>query len=168
MATIKTNSDYHPTHKQLVRRMAQWSKVRRNSAIVVTELSTAAGETPDLIVWQSGAVSTLVEVKVSISDFLADKNKFFRRQEDYGMGDYRYYAAPRGLIKPEELPEGWGLFDITEYRVYETVQPKRKDCNKRKECLMLMSALRRLEIGCAVFIRSESEFEKEPVEAIEG
>ncbi len=120
MAVIK-DGVYNPTHKQLVRRMAQWFKVRRDSAIVVTELSTAAGETPDLIVWQSGAVSTLVEVKVSRSDFLADKNKFFRRQEDYGMGDYRYYAAPRGLIKPEELPEGWGLFDVTEYRVSETV-----------------------------------------------
>lgn len=28
------------------------------------------------------------------------------------MGDYRYYCCPKGLIKPEELPLGWGLLYV--------------------------------------------------------
>jgi hypothetical protein len=36
---------------------------------------------------------------------------------------------------------------------------KHKDANKRRECLMLMSALRRLEISTAVFVIQEEKTE---------
>lgn len=151
----KTKTDYKPTHNQLVRRIAAWFKLRHQSSIVMAELVTSAQEVPDVLAMQSGAHSVLVECKVRRSDFLSDKDKFFRRQEDYGMGDKRYYAAPVGLIRPDELPDGWGLLDVDVYRVRETVEPKHKEANKRRECLMLMSALRRLEISTAVFVIQE-------------
>jgi hypothetical protein len=147
--------EYKPTHKQLVSRIAKTFKNRHQSAIVMAEFVTSAQEIPDVIVWQSGAYSVLIECKVNRSDFLSDKAKFFRRQEDYGMGDNRYYAAPSGIIKPEELPEGWGLFEVSANQVRVVVEAKRKEANKRRECLMLMSALRRLEISTAVFVRQE-------------
>lgn len=53
--------------------------------------------------------SYLIETKVSRSDFLADAKKPFRKDPSQGIGDYRYYACPEGLIKPDELPEKWGL-----------------------------------------------------------
>lgn len=154
------SADYSPTHKTLVRRISFWFKNRHQSCIVMSEFVTSAQEIPDVLVMQSGAHSVLIECKASRSDFLSDKNKFFRRQEDYGMGDKRYYAASMGMIKPEELPDGWGLLEVGERQIRETVEPKPKESNKRRECLMLMSALRRLEISTAVFVRQEEPEEE--------
>jgi hypothetical protein len=151
----KTKGEYNPTHNQLVRRIAGWFKARHQSSIVMAEFVTSAQEIPDVLAMQSGAHSVLVECKVNRSDFLCDKDKFYRRQEDYGMGDKRYYAAPVGLINQKELPDGWGLLEVDTYRVREVVEPKHKVANKRRECLMLMSALRRLEISTAVFVIQE-------------
>lgn len=75
----------------------------------MAELSTANTETPDVIGWHGNGGSILIECKVSRSDFLADKNKVFRRDEDLGMGDVRYFAAPIGLLCADEMPAGWGL-----------------------------------------------------------
>ena len=164
----KAKTEYRPTHNQLVRRIAAWFKARHQSSIVMAEFVTSAQEIPDVLAMQSGAHSVLVECKVSRSDFLSDKDKFFRRQEEYGMGDKRYYAAPAGLIKPTELPEGWGLLEVDGYRVREIVEPKHKEANKRRECLMLMSALRRLEISTAVFVIQEEKTEERPQEVEES
>jgi hypothetical protein len=154
--SMKNEQSYSLTHKQLVTRIAKWYKYKKKSSIIMTEFSTAAQEIPDVLVMQSGAFSVLIECKVSRSDFLSDKNKLYRRWEEYGMGDHRYYATPKGLIKPEELPDGWGLLEVSEHQINKQVEPHKKKCNKRHECLMLMSALRRLEISSAVFIVHDS------------
>lgn len=60
----------------------------------------------DALLFNSSA-SFMVETKVTRSDFLADAKKPHRNSD--GVGMYRYYACPEGLIKPEELPEKWGL-----------------------------------------------------------
>jgi hypothetical protein len=59
-----------------------------------------------------GTETVVIEVKVSRSDFLADKKKPFRQQSELGMGNYRYYMAPEGLINASELPPKWGLLEI--------------------------------------------------------
>jgi len=59
--------------------------------------------------WGHGGGSVLVEVKVSRSDFLADTKKPHRNGECLGMGKYRYYMSPEGIINIEDLPGGWGL-----------------------------------------------------------
>ena len=46
--------------------------------------------------------------------FLADRSKPHRLNPEMGMGKYRYYICPTGLIKPEELPEKWGLIYVSE------------------------------------------------------
>jgi hypothetical protein len=145
------------THKQLCTRVALWLKNSRHYTVVATELSTAAGETPDVIGWHGMAESILVECKVSRVDFLSDKGKLFRRQEHYGMGDYRYYAAPAGLIKPDELPEGWGLLEVHDRQINTAKVAVHKSANKTNECKMLMSILRRVEISTAVFVRQDME-----------
>lgn len=159
MAIVKMK-DFAPTHRQLVKRIATWYKNRHQSCIVLAEFVTAAQEIPDVIVFESGAHTVLLECKASRSDFLSDKHKFFRRQEDYGMGEHRYYVAPHGMIQPDELPEGWGLYEVDERCVREKVEAKGKQANKTKECCMLMSALRRLEISTCVFVRHDSEIEE--------
>jgi hypothetical protein len=79
------------------------------------------------------------------------------------MGNKRYYAAPVGMIREEELPDGWGLLEVEKHCVRIRVEPKPKEANKSRECMMLMSALRRLEISTAVFVRQE-ENEDAPAE----
>lgn len=71
---------------------------------------------PDAIGFRAGVhkeASVVVEVKVSRSDFLADQKKPHRVEPATGMGVYRYYMAPEGLIKVEELPMLWGLIEVT-------------------------------------------------------
>jgi len=53
----------------------------------------------------------MIEVKVSRSDFLKDKKKRGRDPRHKQLGGYRLYLTPEGLIKVEELPEGWGLLE---------------------------------------------------------
>lgn len=65
----------------------------------------------------NNGLSFMVEAKVSRSDFHADKKKMVRQpgfqERLMCVGNYRYYACPEGMIKPEELPEKWGLIYVT-------------------------------------------------------
>jgi hypothetical protein len=100
------------THSRLVARATAW--LRRNGfRVALPELYTAAtGEIPDAWGLASGGTSCLIECKVSRADFLRDKEKYFRRRPEAGMGNLRYYMAPAGLIKLIDLPEGWGLLAV--------------------------------------------------------
>lgn len=59
-----------------------------------------------------GHGSTVVEVKVTRSDFLADRQKRHRACPDDGMGAFRYYMAPEGVIALSDLPAKWGLLEV--------------------------------------------------------
>jgi len=50
----------------------------------------------------------VVECKVSRADFLKDRDKP-HRAAGCGMGRFRYYLCPEGLISPDEILPGWGL-----------------------------------------------------------
>lgn len=146
--------DFAPTHKQLVRRVAGWLRVSREfrSKVVLAELVTQADETPDVLGFISNGVSILIECKVSRADFKSDAMKSFRQFEDSGVGNYRYFAAPAGLLKPEEMPAGWGLLELDKRCTFKVKTADWKAGNKQKEVAMLLSAMRRLEISTAVFV----------------
>lgn len=143
------------THKALARRMASWLKYTKQNTVVIAELSTRNSETPDVIAWRDGARSILIECKVSRADFRADGGKWFRRHEEDGMGDMRYVAAPAGLLCADEMPERWGLLEVTKRQVRVTKEAEPMKAHKGRECVMLMSALRRLEIATAVYVVAE-------------
>lgn len=75
-----------------------------------------SGETPDAIGFRPGPHfmdgTVVVECKVSRADFLADSKKPHRKNTA-GLGRFRYYMAPLGLIDPAELPAGWGLLGVS-------------------------------------------------------
>lgn len=147
------------THKLGVKRIAAWLSGTKRMAVVMAErVCTATTETPDAVAWGSRGESILVEVKVSRSDFLADKSKSFRRYEEQGVGVHRYFAAPAGLLKPEDMPEGWGLLAIHQYQMRELLAPLAKPTNRVAEVCMLVSAIRRLELSSTVFVRHEDHF----------
>lgn len=155
------------THKAAVRRIGNWLKNSRSCSIVITELSTACRETPDAIGFHGGeggynVGSILVECKVNRSDYLSDRTKSFRAMPETGMGDVRYFAAPPGIIKPDDDLGDWGLLEIREHQIKEIRSAKPQPANKNSELKLLMSAMRRLEISTAVFVREEPPVPCEP------
>lgn len=105
------------THAELCELARKWllrpnSKQGHGCHVALTECrSGETGEMPDAIGFRSVTADTetvLVEVKVSRADFLADAKKQHRADGE-GMGLYRYFMCPEGLISPEEVPERWGL-----------------------------------------------------------
>ena len=108
----------HALHDKLVKLGSEW--LMRNTpvlgncecskcSIVTTEIVTFASEMPDVLGFANNNKTVLLEAKISREDFKRDFKKSFRINPADGMGEYRLYIAPKGLIKAEELPDKWGL-----------------------------------------------------------
>jgi len=148
------------THDDLVQLGVRWlsrpskSKkfgYRSACGIVVPELVTWNKECPDVIGWESikrrGSYprSYLIECKASRSDFLSDQKKSHR---EHGVGLYRWYLCPEGLIESHEAFNlGWGLLYTNGKSVRQIVgvqqNPRR---NFQGEMQMMYSLLRRTHV----------------------
>lgn len=112
------------THSDLCKLAVSWlkrppSRGGHGCKVAIDECRTGwSGEIPDAIGYRFAGMenpamdgTVLVECKVSRADFLSDKNKPHRQA--VGVGNWRYYMALEGLISPSELPEKWGLVEVT-------------------------------------------------------
>jgi hypothetical protein len=136
------------THALLVRKAVDWLR-RYRCGVVLSEQACISGETPDAIGWKRACHSVLVECKISRADFLADRIKPFRQRLELGVGSERFYLAPRGLIRPDELPQGWGLLEYHNRKVQMLTASRkslRSDEGFRCEMNLLLASLRRVEI----------------------
>lgn len=136
------------THATLVRLAVDWLR-RYRCGVVLSEQACVSGEMPDAIGWKKACHSVLVECKVSRADFLVDRNKPFRQQPELGIGSERFYLVPKGLVRVEELPPGWGLLESRK-RSVEMVRPSKKNLRSeegfRCEMNLLLASLRRVEV----------------------
>lgn len=133
-------------HKGLCYRAERWLLNTCKCNFALRELTTQAVEIPDAIGWR-GWQSHMVECKASRPDFLADKKKYYRRKPKYGMGMYRYMMCPKDLIRPDELPDGWGLLYCLPKSVKVVIKPTaQSEWNHRNEMEMMCSALRRVHV----------------------
>lgn len=136
------------THAQLVEKAVRWLRHYR-CGVVLSEQACVSGEMPDAIGWKRACHSVLVECKVTRSDFLADRAKPFRLEPQQGVGCERFYLVPAGLMRREELPQGWGLLELRRGRI-ETVHPSAKNLRSstgfRCEMNLLLASLRRVEV----------------------
>lgn len=136
------------THARFVKLAVHWLR-RYRCGVVLSEQACVSGEMPDAIGWKNRCHSVLVECKVSRGDFLADRQKPFRRKPGLGVGCERYYLAPRNLIRPDELPTGWGLLEIHSREV-ELIRPSATNLRTVKgfgyEMNLLLASLRRVEV----------------------
>lgn len=108
------------SHADLVLIGARWAR-KQGFAVVHGELTTVATrEIPDVVAFNSHC-SIMIECKTSRADFLIDKKKPWR-QPGQGIGHYRFYLAPEGLISPEELPTQprWGLVEVNDRKLATT------------------------------------------------
>jgi hypothetical protein len=156
------------THKQLVRRAGIWLRNSIGCKVVMEELTsyTANGEIPDAIGWKNNQC-IVIECKTSRSDFFADKKKIFRQFSDLGMGHWRFFLTPPNMISNNEIPQGWGLYEVhtnsTRYKggiKFTNTSIAPFSSNRDSEVQMLLSSIRRLQISRAVYIvSSENEME---------
>lgn len=135
-------------HAFLVARAVEWLR-RYRCGVVLSEQACISGEMPDAIGWKRACHSVLVECKISRSDFLVDRNKPFRLKPELGVGSERFYLVPKGLVRVEELPGGWGLLEYRN-RSVELVRASKKNLRSdegfRCEMNLLLASLRRVEI----------------------
>lgn len=136
------------THAQMVERAVRWLRSYR-CGVVLSEQACASGEMPDAIGWKRASHSVLVECKISRADFLADREKPWRKKPKCALGCERFYMAPIGLLRPEEMPEGWGLLQVRNRKV-EVTRASEKDLRTalgfRYEMNLLLASLRRVEV----------------------
>lgn len=136
-------------------------KNRFGCSVVISELATHAGETPDVFgLRDAGMSSYLIECKTSRSDFLVDIKKPWRgAKPNKGLGVYRFYMAPAGLLKPYEMPDKWGLIEVHGRRKCIVVLGKSSEANcdpqahlmhdrsTAMEMMLMHSLLRRVSQG---------------------
>jgi hypothetical protein len=135
------------THKDLVEIGYRWLLKRGGCGVALKELKSMSAEIPDAIGFSSHH-SHLIECKVSRSDFMKDKKKGHRA---FGMGDYRYFICPTGLISVNELPEKWGLIYVSIEHKATCIKRPSWDLDKFEkdrlaEQQLMYSVLRRLFI----------------------
>lgn len=121
---------------------------------VAVELVTLTAENPD--VWATnGYHTTLVEVKTSHSDFLADQKKWSRSKaaelSDKQLGNYRYYLCPEGVIDESEIPDKWGLLLYDGKKIIKVRNATYQKSSTDAELLVLTSIMRREGIKPQIF-----------------
>lgn len=141
-------------HRELCQLVGKW--LHRPGRIdppscnyVAVEMVTANIENPDVIGFSSWTC-IMIEVKVSRSDFLADAKKSFRIEATYGMGEYRYYCCPEGLITAEDLPKNWGLLYEVNGKIQIIQKAIRQVSNAVAERACMYSILRRENVKFGV------------------
>ena len=150
-------------HAALVERAARWLRNscvvacdrypirldRFSCGVVLTECPGGNGEIPDAIGFAYGArISVMIECKVSRSDFFADINKKFHRtgnRAKYGLGRYRYFMSPQGVLRFDDMPERFGLLEVIGRRVVVTRLALPMESCHIKERNVLWSALREIQ-----------------------
>lgn len=126
------------THKELCIIAAKWLKNTLKCTISINE-PKGIRENPDAIGWKftygttAKEGSILVECKTSRADFKADFKKPFRQDPSKGIGNWRYYMCPEGIIYESELPDKWGLAYVTDKGKVKVIKhPYIKDTRKSK------------------------------------
>lgn len=132
-------------HEDLVAIAARWLRVRGHDVVLSDVRSRATSEQPDVIGWRSSGTSTLIECKASRQDFALDRRKWCRRSPAAGMGQFRYYCVPAGLLHKAALPRSWGLLEVEDETrlVMRTRATKIGVRNERGERALLVGAMRR-------------------------
>lgn len=142
-ASMSVNS---MTHTELIERSMKWLRNTRKHVVVLCEIGSDGQELPDVIGWRHRGTCTVIECKVSRSDFNRDRKKPFRANG--GMGNARFYATPPGLLLLHEVPVCWGLIEVGP-KVIRVVRESGRfeQRNTRGETACLISAVQRVTEG---------------------
>lgn len=139
------------THRGLVILAERWL-LRQGCRVVLTERGRAGEEFPDAIGWLPNGQSLLIEAKRTRKDFLAEwsraDRKAHRRIQDAGMGEFRYYLAPAGVIRAGDLQgKGWGLIEVWPRRLFKTVDSVHFQPDRHAELRLIVASFSKVERG---------------------
>ena len=138
------------THADLVVRAVSWLRGRHNCPVVFAEMATRVPMTMDALGFTRAGICHAVECKRTRSDFHADRKKVGHRCRGMMPGDLRWYLTPPALLRPDDLPDGWGLAEVHARRVVVVVEASRQDrslTDRRVDVEILVSACHRHQIG---------------------
>jgi hypothetical protein len=138
------------THAELVTFAERWLRAGRRLPIVLCDVRcVVVSEMPDAIGFTNRGYSVLVECKASRADFARDEKKWFRRAPELGMGYERWFCAPPGIIRVEELPPQWGFLEPRGPKRARIIRKPGRFLkrNERDERALLVLALRRATEG---------------------
>lgn len=107
-------------HQELVHLGERWMK-REGFGVVAAELVANGSDEQADVVGFRATCSAILEAKASRADFLADSKKPHRATG--GLGVYRFYICPPGVIKLDDLPRGWGLLYAFGRQVTSVLRP---------------------------------------------
>lgn len=129
------------THSEISKLGKDWAE-RHRFPLVFNEIKAwKSKEHPDVLGWNWKGDSCLLEAKTSRADFLQDKKK--RARKFGGVGKFRYFILPEGLIDISELPKGWGLILVgPQGNAYCVKKSSVFRTSYRQELIMLISAAR--------------------------
>lgn len=158
------------THADLCVLGCRWLMRKWNAKHAFAEFnSMSLAEFPDAIGFPASTYRgpAVIEVKVSVEDFKRDKNKGWRHREraglaGAGMGRWRYYLVPEGLVDVADIPEDHGLLYAGPRNRVAVVKeaPIREVRDVGSEMSILCTALSRLQMGVR-WIPEEFRFETE-------
>lgn len=74
----------------------------------------------------------VVEVKATKADFTRDTKLFDPKTSYFYHAHYSYIMCPTGVIKPEEIPHGYGLLWVNENDVVEVIKKPIKNSARLK------------------------------------
>lgn len=139
------------THAELVLRACSWLARKCHCSAVMRECGAPWGEQPDAIGFRSGS-SYLIECKASFYDLCADVRKPHRMKQSHGMGQFRWYLVPEGLLSEivdlEGALRGWGVLEARRHgsklAVRETIKSKITKWNAQAETQLLAFEIARL------------------------
>jgi hypothetical protein len=133
------------THNELVLRACQWLRAR-GCKVVMAEPGLLHNMSPDALGWESLKETHQIECKISRADFKADSEKRHKTwRDEHQLGLFRWFMTPRGLVQPSELPQGWGLLEVTGQKVFVVVRAAKLKHDEHTELGMLFRALSRVQ-----------------------
>lgn len=96
-------------------------------------------------------------------DALKDAKKSFRQQPEEGVGAFRYYCSPEGLITEVDLPDKWGLLWEKDGVITVVKDAERQQQNAQGEITILASIMRREGVKPRLFDyrKQNNEYEAE-------
>jgi hypothetical protein len=128
------------THSELVSLAERW--LRERCPVVLVEATGNCNEVPDALGFMP--TSILIECKAAPGDFRQDQRKRSRRLPTTGMGAYRYYLAPEGVVSAAAVPHTWGLLTASDAGVRMVRPAEKQESDVVMEQRLLVKAILKL------------------------
>lgn len=125
------------TEKEIQQRLSRLIDSRRHPYQIVN--SYIYNWESDFWTLDSQGFTREYEIKISRADFLKDALKPKHLDMFGGKGpNYFYYVCPENLIKPDEVPKGYGLFYYTEHGISLIKRPAKLHSEKFTDYKLLL------------------------------